>query len=514
MACYRRAIMTTNIAPLRSAITLEETPDNEAFPVVLVDPELGQRIRLDARGVAVAELLDQPRTVEELTEALGVDDGVVEGAVQLFDRMHLLDTETSRAFVAEASAGQAWQQANPETVPLLIRDDATFTCTMCGSCCGGHNVGPVAVDIVQGLSDVREALVETTGTEKGLFFKVPVGAGGSREEQVVCHSSGGSCVFLGEDRLCSIHAAYGPEKKPRVCRLFPYQFIATPKGIAVSLQMECRGFNEARAGKPVIEQEAELRSLLALVPSLRRVRPVIMLDGLTPISYEVYEGLEDAMHAAIDDHTDDPLSALLAIRALTETARGVDPAAPCEDTDIASLQGDLDELVDALLQTVGALHRHYQRDDEQSVVHTETLDELAVAAMGLRPDWRRVSRPLDRADQRSLFREVMHHHLMGKELTNSRTLVLGVARTAFGWLVGKALMVARARQVKRRHLVTQDVMDAVVVTNFLLRNVGFLSAFQRHDQAVVSLFYDRLPALLAAGGELAGPDHRVEFYKF
>ena len=500
----------TQIPARRADLMLEGEGDSTA----VMDPVLGRRIRLGAVGGAILRALDAARDLDGLAAVVEMPTGQVEAALRGLEGLRLLDTESARQVVHDAEAVSAVSQADAATVPLLIREDARFGCTMCGSCCGGHNIGPVAVDIVQGLSDVSEALAETTGTEKGLFFKVPVGAGGSREEQVVCHSSGGSCVFLNEERLCSIHAAYGPEKKPRVCRLFPYQFIATPKGIAVSLQMECRGFNEARAGKPVIEQEAELRSLLALVPSLRRVRPVIMLDGLTPTSYEVYEGLEDAMHAAIDEHTDDPLSALLAMRALTETARGVDPDAPCEGTDIASLQGDLDELVDALLQTVGALHRHYQRDDEQSVVHTETLDELAVAAMGVRPDWARVSRPLDRADQRSLFREVMHHHLMGKELTNSRTLVLGVARTAFGWLVGKALMVARARQVKRRHLVTQDVMDAVVVTNFLLRNVGFLSAFQRHDQAVVSLFYDRLPALLAAGGELADPDRRVEFYKF
>ena len=108
----------------------------------------------------------------------------------------------------------------------------------------------------------------------------------------------------------------------------------------------------------------------------------------------------------------------------------------------------------------------------------------------------------------------MHHHLMGKELTLARTVVTGMARLAFGWLMAKALMVARARQVKRRHFVSQDVLDAMVVVNFMLRNEGFMKVFGQADPAIISLFYERLPALIEHASAIKPPDKRLEFYKF
>ena len=313
--------MAASIRPLRASIVLQEREGDAEFPASLVDAELGQRMKLDGRGYEVAQLLNRERALEELVEALGVEEAVVLRAVGLFERMHLLDTESSRAFVAQALETRAFQLENPDTAPLLIREDAAFTCTMCGSCCGGHNVGPVAADIVAGLRPMRDALIESTGTEKGLFFSVPVKHGNEVRDQVVCHSTGGSCVFLTDERRCGIHQDYGGDKKPRVCRLFPYQFVATPEGISVSLQMECRGFEEARGGKPLRDQEAGLRELLKLVPNLRRVRPVILLDGLTPLTWDGYSSLEEELHGVVDTHADNPIAVLLGMREAVERRR-------------------------------------------------------------------------------------------------------------------------------------------------------------------------------------------------
>jgi len=161
-----------------------------------------------------------------------------------------------------------------------------------------------------------------------------------------------------------------------------------------------------------------------------------------------------------------------------------------------------------------ALVQQYGKDDSEAHVHTETLEELAAAATSIMSDLPRVMGPLDRPSQGQLFQQVMHHQLMGKELTQTRTVVLGMARLSYSWFMSHALMIVRARQVKRRHLVDQDVMDGVVVMSFLLRNQGFMDDFQACDDALVSLFYERLPALLLHAGEIAGSDGRVEFYKF
>lgn len=506
--------MTATLRPLRQAVAIEPAAAGSDFPAILDDPDLGQRVKLDARGLEVARALDREQTLDELCVRLSAEPGPIAKVIDFLRRLHLLDTDEARAFVAASAAGRAWQDANPADVPLLIRDDAAFTCSMCGSCCGGHNVGPVSNDVLDGLRGLAAELTAKTRSQKGLFFTLPVKSGAKVDEQVVCHSRGGSCIFLSDERRCLIHQDLGPTAKPAVCRLFPYYFVATPRGIAVSLQMECRGFPEARHGKPLKAQEAEIRELLALVPRLSRVRPVIALDETRTLAYEAYEAIEEALHGVIDAHPTDGMGALLSMRATLEEERGRDPAAPVEGSDVETLRADLDALCGALLDTLGGLHELFGQSDERHVVHTESLDQIADALRTLRPEMRRVVAPLERGDQQALFRDMAHHHLMGKELTRAKTLVLGLARLTFGWFLAKALMIHRAREVKRRHLVAQDVTDAIVVTHFQLRNTDFLKALQTHDAAIVSLFYDRLPALVHLGGELPDPDRRLELYKF
>jgi Fe-S-cluster containining protein len=368
--------------------------------------------------------------------------------------------------------------------------------------------------VVAGLKDKREALLERTGSPKGLFFAVPVGEDGQSKDQIVCHSRGGSCVFLSSEDRCIIHEDYGPQYKPEVCRLFPYQFIATPNGIAVSLSMECRGFAQARGGQPLRNQEKGLRELLSIIPNLRRVRPVILLDDLNPMAYPDYEALEQALHDVVDDQAGDPAQTLLAMRQCVLDALGQGAQEDGGGSDPQTLRDHIVALMQGIDELAEFLTRKYQRDDEEGRVYTETMDELSTAATAFVADLPRIVGPLSSSSQRQVFQQVIHHHLMNKELCSARTLVLGLARLTFSWLMSRALMIARARQVKRRHLVDQDIMDGVVVLNFLMRNQGFMNAFQSFDDALVSLFYERLPALFTHAKEIAGADTRVDFYKF
>ncbi len=505
--------MSASIPPLRSDLVIEPREGDDAFVAVLSDPELGQRMKLDRTGLAVVQALDAARTMEELADLTGVEPELIERTVSFLGRLHLLQSDRTNAFLDSARAGREQQQRDPATVPLIIREDAAFSCTMCGSCCGGHNVGPVQADILEGLSDKFDDLADLTRTDKGLFFRLPVKTPAGYEEQVVCHSRGGSCIFLADDRRCTIHGQYGGDAKPRVCRLFPYQFIATPDGVAVSLQMECRGFVDARQGTPLKDQEADLRKLLALAP-LPRVRPIIMLDGATPLTWRDYNPVEEALHAAVEANRANPPAALVALRKVVEAQRGRDDTAVGNGCDAASLAVDLDTLIAAMCNTCDQLQTGFHREDERHVVHTESLELLTDGLRTMRPEMRRVVQPVERADQRDIFVELVHHHIMGKDLISAKTMTLGLARLAFSWFAAKGLMIRRARQVKRRHLVAQDVLDAVVVVRFLLRNQDFMQAFRLHDELVEDLFYRRLPALVASGPELPDPDERLELYKF
>lgn len=512
--CYRSAIMSASIPGLRSGLSIAFSESDTAFPAVLLDEELGQRVKLDPTALAVAQALDRDRSEAELAQELGKEPEMVSRAVEMLRRLHLLECEETRAFVNAARATASWQQANPAEVPLIIRDDAAFTCTLCGSCCGGHNVGPVSGEVLNGLGPHAAELMASTRTQKGLFFEVPSGqVDGEVQYQAVCHASGGSCIFLTDRRRCLIHQEHGGDKKPDVCRLFPFQMVATPDGVAVSLQMECRGFVEARSGAPLREQESGIREILQFAP-LKRVRPSIALARGRILGWNDYKVVEEELHHAVDEHRGDPMAALVAMRATLELARGRDPDAEVERAEAEHLVADLAELLGGLRDANGALHGLFHQEDANHVVHTESLDLLSVALEHMRADMRRVVRPPDRIDQRDLFAEMAHHHLMGKELTVARTMTLGMARLAFGWFCTQALAIHRAREVKRRHLVAQDLVDAMTVVHLLMRNNDYLKSFQRFDVGVESLFYTRLPALVAAGPDLADPDRRLELFKF
>jgi len=498
------------IPALRASITIEEFDEDERFPARLVDVELSQRIRLDSLGRQVAEALRTTRSLEELVERLGAKESSVRRIVATLERLQVLDTEQSRAFVISDKKTREMAAADPMTVPLLIRDDARFTCSMCGSCCGGQNVGPVSQEKVASLKPKFPVLREITGVKKPFFVDVPVTVDGVKVDRTICQSSKGACVFLGEDRLCTIHGRFGSDAKPNVCQVFPYQFKATPEGVAVSLAMECRGFVEARQGKKLKDQEAELRQMMSRL-KISTMRTVITLDNTATLNHADYMELENRLHLAIDEHGDKPAEALLAMRSVLEDARD-EPVS--KGSDLNELLRDLEHFQEDFLHSLGELHDGYHYVDERVIVHTESLDHLARAVANLISDFERVVEPLRRKDSLALFSEYAHHALMGKELIRARHLVLGLARFNFSWLLAKSMAIERIRQVKRRHLIAQDIQDALVTVHFIFRGEDAAKGLRRHDSQLISIFYDRLPLLLDMAPNLGLANQPATLYKF
>ena len=166
------------------------------------------------------------------------------------------------------------------------------------------------------------------------------------------------------------------------------------------------------------------------------------------------------------------------------------------------------------LCSLGELHDGYYHADERIRVHTGSLDHLARAVANIISDAERVILPLRRKDALSLFGEYAHHSLMGKELVRARHLVLGQARFAFSWFVVKAMAIDRARQVKRRHILAQDIQDALVIVHFIFRGEDAMRGMRRHDRQLVSLFHDRLPLFLRVAPNLGLPNQPATLYKF
>jgi hypothetical protein len=356
-----------------------------------------------------------------------------------------------------------------------------------------------------------DELIAATRSKKGLFVTMPAPRGASIDTQVMCHLRDGSCVFLSDDRRCIIHSELGGDAKPHPCRLFPYQVIATPDGVAVSISPECRGFVEARNGKALADQEPELRELLALAGKLARSPRVVRLAPGQTIPWATYRELEAALHVALDAHSTDPAGALVAMQRLIDGALteplGADVPAP-------ALVEALDNLSTQLGQHAGQLADAMGEDTDSHVIHVDGLRQFQAAMAHLRQDMRRLVLPLERPDREGTGVAAFHNVLHGKALLEAPSVVDGFARMAFGWFVARGIAIINARRVKRRHLVAQDIMDGLVQSTSLMHNDGFEPLLNLAQARLTALFYAALPALVARGPELPPVRSRTELYRF
>ena len=108
----------------------------------------------------------------------------------------------------------------PMTKQPLIIEAMQHNCIGCGACCQGAKVyvrpGEEA-DRVRRLAKELGVVEEAVGDDNWLL------------------RDGGRCAFLQDDGLCSIHARFGMDAKPNVCKQFPYVIIETESGIRVGM---------------------------------------------------------------------------------------------------------------------------------------------------------------------------------------------------------------------------------------------------------------------------------------
>lgn len=105
-------------------------------------------------------------------------------------------------------------------VPFPLR----HRCTCCGASCSGLSVWV----------DEGKARTRLEEQARRLGVEVPVVDGMIRRE-------GGECAFLDGERRCRIHAEFGYEAKPIVCRMFPMAVIKAEGGVRVGIDPGCFG---------------------------------------------------------------------------------------------------------------------------------------------------------------------------------------------------------------------------------------------------------------------------------
>lgn len=143
-----------------------------------------------------------------------------------------------------------------KALPLLQNWD----CHECGNCC---------TDYVVPVSPEERRRIEAQGwrqtpeyRDTPLFTRTSPWWQFWRKRYSLTQREGHRCIFLGDDKLCKIHAKFGFETKPFACRLYPYILVPAGNEWRLSLRYACPSAT-ANLGRPIGEQLDELKSLAA-----------------------------------------------------------------------------------------------------------------------------------------------------------------------------------------------------------------------------------------------------------
>lgn len=142
-------------------------------------------------------------------------------------------------------------------LPIVTNDiDERWSCHQCGNCCRGSLVY---------LSEPEVARIRDQGWEEepDLAGKRLLVKTGSRTRPYrLAHRADGTCVFLGEDGLCRIHAKFGYEAKPTICQVFPLQLIPQEKQAILTTRRACPSA-AADKGVPVADHMPFIKQLVS-----------------------------------------------------------------------------------------------------------------------------------------------------------------------------------------------------------------------------------------------------------
>ncbi len=350
----------------------------------------------------------------------------------------------------------------------------------------------------------------------------------------MCHASNGSCVFLDDTGKCRIHAAVGGDMKPLPCRIFPWELVATPTGVRVSVQRECRDFARATGpDAPALEEAMdELKALVEAIDVLPTARPIPTVRGHELASWAEWEALEARLMAAVvaGDGTDPGATFAGLIGALdvgvgvgagvgvgvgvgvgagvgvgVGAGAGAGAALPSERfaTWRARLAGPLSQMLRAAPPA-----------NERMLIRVDALRLLLTTLEGAR-GWvlARALGPLE-GGAATLFKEHLRHALWSVTPLRASNVEAGLGRLVAEWVLARLVAIARAREVKRFHVTEQDLQDGLAVVSFLFRHDDLQPILNELDALTVAVFVTGLATFLRDGADQDEPDRRVELVKF
>ena len=256
---------------LRDGVRIEPAENGE----VLVDSLFDRRLELDSERAAAARLLDGSRPLDAVLAGGGPGTEVLLRRLLLLNFIDGAGTAIVDKY-ARLSRGE-------EQVPYSILEGARFECQGSGECCQNYVFGPLedadiarleGLDLAGAFPHVAPPYIENYDRDG--------------EEYRYLRSVDDRCVFLEDGFRCGLHARWGADAKPRLCRQYPMEHLPTLAGIKIYDKGTCATFaRSARSGLPLVDDLPRVRALL---PERHRLyHPVVLLgDGIPVVDYGHY----------------------------------------------------------------------------------------------------------------------------------------------------------------------------------------------------------------------------------
>jgi Fe-S-cluster containining protein len=255
---------------LRDGVTL--TPDEDAAAGGMIAVEgVGYRVSLGPNAWSVVRLVDGVRDIDALARDAGgeVDREIATAVVRQLALMNALEGAGD-----EIVARLRRLRSGAEKPPTLLLDGARFECQGSGECCQNYFFGPLKQSDVERLEALPLAEAFPHVSPPYVVYRESDG-----KQHPYLAAVDHSCVFLGEDRRCGIHARFGPEAKPDLCRTYPIARVVTYDGIRTSDGGTCARYaTSVRRGLPLVDELPSLRPLFYSETDI--LHPLVELPGV------------------------------------------------------------------------------------------------------------------------------------------------------------------------------------------------------------------------------------------
>ncbi len=164
-------------------------------------------------------------------------------------------------------------------VPIIFPEvgGQRFDCQQCGRCCR---------ELVIYITEGDRKKIDKQDWQDKLDGPPYIRFGRS---YVLNHRSSGDCIFLTDNHMCRIHAAFGATDKPLSCQLFPFSLEPEADGFRVSVRFDCPSVARS-VGNPLAKHRPDVARLAS---ALKAANLVELAPSMAPVEWTTGRAMTD-----------------------------------------------------------------------------------------------------------------------------------------------------------------------------------------------------------------------------